>query len=246
MADAKYGPWLKLRRAKEHIADLNAWHRWWLRDPHPYQITREERGDAAYYHFQLVKPIPVAWGMMTGDAIHNLRSALDLLAYQLVIKNGRKPSEGTAFPIGRSAAHFGPKGSGSAFLKTIDTEAAKVIRALDPYQGGNDALWMLHRLDIGDKHHVLVPVTSALNLTVLKNWNIDAPPLPLPGPPAKALKDGDVLFGMPLDLDRQMKTYYVIEIALDYPTVLGKSFVTTLRELAGTVEEAIDLFRTFV
>lgn len=35
-----------------------------------------------------------------------------------------------------------------------------LLKALKPYKGGNEPLWGLNRLDILDKHRLLVPVAA--------------------------------------------------------------------------------------
>jgi hypothetical protein len=45
-------------------------------------------------------------GVIAGDAVHNLRSALDHLAWQLALLNTAKPHPRTQFPIARSESEF--------------------------------------------------------------------------------------------------------------------------------------------
>ncbi|GAC1399098.1 MAG: hypothetical protein NVSMB56_14050 [Pyrinomonadaceae bacterium] len=56
----------------------------------PYRIEREsdpQTGYNVYRVFDIQTP-PVEIGLLAGDVIHNLRSVLDHLAYQLVYVNG--------------------------------------------------------------------------------------------------------------------------------------------------------------
>ena len=41
------------------------------------------------------------WALVLGDCAHNLRSALDYLAHELVRANGGNPDEDTEFPVSR-------------------------------------------------------------------------------------------------------------------------------------------------
>ena len=41
----------------------------------------------------------VEWSLILGDLLHNLRSALDHLAWQLVVDGGGTPSQDTNFPV---------------------------------------------------------------------------------------------------------------------------------------------------
>ena len=50
------------------------------------------------FKFRVRAPIPVDLSLVIGDAVHNLRSALDHLAWQLVLANGQTPTTQTAYP----------------------------------------------------------------------------------------------------------------------------------------------------
>jgi hypothetical protein len=97
--------------------------------------------------------VPVEIALIAGDAIQNLVSALDHLAYQLVMvgSNDNPPNrKWIYFPIADDAAKYESK-------KLIRIEGAresaiKAIDALKPYKGGNDRLWALYRLNSIDKH----------------------------------------------------------------------------------------------
>jgi hypothetical protein len=115
----------------------------------------------------LARKLPPRFSVLAAECIHNLRSALDQLAWQLVIANGGKPSGLTRFPLllkdpagneKMTSAYNGSVAGMSAAAKTY-------ILGLQPYQpgnGGNDhKLRILHDLNITDKHHTLVIVKNA-------------------------------------------------------------------------------------
>jgi len=85
-----------------------------------------------------------------GDAIHNLRSALDHLAWHLSHWETGEPSEGCAFPIARSLPDY--ESIKTRKVAGMSPEAQEAIDKLRPYKGGNEPLWMIHYLDIVDKH----------------------------------------------------------------------------------------------
>jgi hypothetical protein len=91
--------------------------------------------------------------MSAGDAIHNLRSALDHLAWQLSHWDNWKPTERCAFPIGFSLEDYNHKKVTA--VKGMSPEAQKAIDLRKPYKHGNDLLYAIHRLNIVDKHHQL-------------------------------------------------------------------------------------------
>ena len=77
---------LKLARALHHIHGLEAEAARWLKKPpvklhHSADLATAERLILA----ELLEPVPGELAAMTGDALHNLRSALDNLAYELAL-----------------------------------------------------------------------------------------------------------------------------------------------------------------
>lgn len=66
----------------------------------------EPSGDLVYRSRVDAQP-PVEWSVLIGDIVHNARSALDHLAYALVIRDGGTPDEHTYFPITDQATGFG-------------------------------------------------------------------------------------------------------------------------------------------
>ena len=110
-------------------------------------------------------PLPSSLSLLAGDVIHNLRSALDHLIYQLVIANGAKPDTSTAFPLWRTKALFMAKCPGSA--KGMSQKAFDILYGLKPYKRGNPSLWTLHRLDIIDKRRLLLAVAEAHRNTII-------------------------------------------------------------------------------
>jgi hypothetical protein len=131
----------------------------------PYGIQRRdnpETGECTFYLTQ-VPDIPPRLVAIIGDALHNLRSALDHLAWQLVIKAGNIPTNVTAFPICDSAKHH--QHESRKRLKGMSQNAIDAIDNLKPYKGGGDPdnlLWCLHRLNAIDKHRLLVTTGTRL------------------------------------------------------------------------------------
>src|SRR5208283_3271512 len=152
---------IKIERAKKHFADLEAAV---VSSRGKYTTVVIRKNDLPMTGvFQMgpgnpplydVTQIPVDVISAAGDIVHNLRSALDHLAYQLaeVGTPGKEPSRRVEFPIAKDAATY--KAEKARKVEGIRPEAVKVIDALQPYKGGcnGDALWRIHELDNIDKH----------------------------------------------------------------------------------------------
>jgi len=94
---------------------------------------------------------------IVGELVHDLRSALDHLAWCLVTENGGTPDQDTTFPILKKP----PTKDGVRVLPNVSggvSDAARtLIERAQPYWPIDvnveyDALWLLHRLSNIDKH----------------------------------------------------------------------------------------------
>jgi hypothetical protein len=113
---------------------------------------------------------------IAGDVIHNLRSALDHLANQLVLVGLIATPLSTPlteaewrqieFPICDGIAKY--KSSKAGKVKGMTPMAKEAIDRLKPYKGGNDALWRIHELDNIDKHRTLF--TVARDFLFTSDW----------------------------------------------------------------------------
>src|SRR5690242_18623488 len=96
------GPLWKIDRAKTHTAELHtALRGFFATDPQPYEVIEEinpQTGDKRAWVKVNSEPDP-RWALVIGDIIHNLRSALDLLYSQLLIRNGLVAQKSDFFPI---------------------------------------------------------------------------------------------------------------------------------------------------
>ncbi|MGB8590209.1 MAG: hypothetical protein WA755_05465 [Candidatus Acidiferrales bacterium] len=110
------------------------------------------------------------WALMTGDVVHNLRSALDHLVCQLAILQGNTVSSckknRLAFPACIDPVAF--KRDARRIKNLIHPEAFALIEELQPYSaahslGGSPTasnLWILSELDIIDKHRIVLAVAA--------------------------------------------------------------------------------------
>lgn len=95
---------------------------------------------------------------LIGEFLHNLRSALDHLAWRLVEKGGGVPNEHTSFPILKVAPTANKKGitPPPTVIGGVSQKAMAVIECAQPYKWGarfaEHPLWLLHELWNIDKH----------------------------------------------------------------------------------------------
>jgi hypothetical protein len=150
----------KIDRANTHIRDLEAEVKAFLSGK-PYIIgtKRDAETRRLVYYLTSVASTPICFSTIAGDAIQNLRSALDHLAYQLVIVGpGKTPSTHTSFPITDNVETYK---RWRMRTKGMHADAIRRIDELEPYKGGNDTLWRIYKLDNIDKHRMLLTAGSA-------------------------------------------------------------------------------------
>lgn len=158
---------LKINRAKRHIEEFRSEALKFL-ESGPVHVVVEERPEfpahLGVYGFvaRIRAGVPHDLSAIIGDAFHNLRTSLDLMATDLVRLNG-KNAEGVYFPFAKNADEL----DAQIRLKRMNRaspEAIKLVREQKPYIGGNAPLRALHDLDIRDKHQALIPSLAAVQL----------------------------------------------------------------------------------
>jgi hypothetical protein len=186
-----------------------------------------------------------------------------------VRSEGNKDTGGTKFPVFDNVTTFTNafKTGVPSQIKGAPKAAVDLIKAGKPYKGGEDAFWKLHRLDILDKHKLLVPVNVASSESVIFDLahafdNLrDVPPelavpqelsIPPGIQPAKRqfpLKDGAELYRVNAQArndpmaQMHMNPQFGFEVAFgEGEVVKGEPLISTLYELIQFVEGYIKRF----
>jgi hypothetical protein len=159
-------PYLKTTRAKEHLETLKGEVRIFC-ESNPHNFIFEDDIEKQL-HIVRVKfaETPDRIPLIAGDALQNLRSALDHLVWNLAKLTLPYP-EGTQFPIfeAPNARLFNRRTRG------VPAKAADLIESLQPYNGGdvrNHLLWKLNKLCNVDKH-MRIPVHGAAGMVWWSN-----------------------------------------------------------------------------
>ncbi len=132
----------KLKRAKEHHSTLITEWNIWCKHQANLRFCYVRR-DGPWY-VVMVQPFPqpnIRFSIIAGDIIHNLRCALDHLIWQLVLRDGHKPSRRNEFPIYESEERFRDEKFrkkkpqlGVLYGITVDGDAWTIIERSQPYQ----------------------------------------------------------------------------------------------------------------
>jgi hypothetical protein len=231
------GTFAKLDRADHHVANLYSEVQVWG-GREPYSLIEEDNPEKTerIYRVKIDHPPDVlGWGVQVGDAIHNLRSALDTLAWQAAGGDGVAP-DWTEFPIFKDQSRYLNTGRGGGLYKisgVADPNHRALFEKCQPWRNPDghdkDALWMLHEFDRIDKHRVVTPVfTVALKATgqVLVTYEneeaaqqADAAPPILKSPPQAPVEDGAevlrILTPSPF-VEMQMNSRVDLGVSLQY------------------------------
>jgi hypothetical protein len=149
------GARLRLDRAKWHMDELDQTFRSYLAT---IQFEHHPEFPNSPWKFEVVEdPITATFPVILGEAIQNMRTALDYLVYELVIHTrGRKPRNPTQFPLNVAASEFFRR---RYQISELPGELRRRIRKLQPYQTKHPRihpLAVLGRLSNTDKHRLLL------------------------------------------------------------------------------------------
>ena len=243
-----HGIKLKLHRARAHLDQLTEeWDGLSSSDAYRYERVVSDGGKE---HVLRVVETPEQldrFSLQAGDCVHNMRSALDHLAWQLVLLNGGTPDRDTAFLI------QDPNQGTLRFTRGISSEAKAQLKAFlsgtEPYVDCRSMLWDLHQFDIWDKHCVLVVVASIVRQAVVKHdladgWYDEEPVVEFMDTPIS--RGADVLrirFDRPVAEDRvgiDPRAHLVVGSGQPGD---GRSLIPYLRDMLMVVGDITEAFR---
>lgn len=250
---------LKIKRAKEHAAELQRQLRTFL-DSSPYKVGAKHDLNTRklIYYVTSAESTPDCLPLFAGDVIQNLMSALDHLAYQIVCSDtGDNPPNPNwiYFPIAGDFQKYEAKKGGKMQGASQDSFAA--IDVLRPYKGGNDLLWALYRLNNIEKHRLLLTVGSqaaGINLGQLMAGDLLSASWPaeviaavesmntflIPADKGFPLVAGFELYVGAVDEKPNPKQQFRFDVAISEPGILeGKPLLDTVNEFTAVVENIV-------
>ncbi|HVV92102.1 MAG TPA: hypothetical protein VHD15_01670 [Hyphomicrobiales bacterium] len=251
-------PLLRVEWAEEHIRNLSRASDA-LFASGAYGLVVAENSKAQQRRLRIVPydPLPPHFGLRIGDAIHNLRSALDLATWEIVSPLNPRNPEQVQFPFVKKFE--GPQSLERAIEnRGINLASKNIIQAFResrPYDGGNKDLFGLHILDIADKHKLLVPAITILSINKLDLGAIDPGNMPnasLIGGRVRPNKEGHLPFfwtfkpgSPPINQNAVINASFGImfDTGLHFD---GEMVVPTLVRIATEVRRTIDHIRSAV
>lgn len=250
--DPFFGPWLKVERADHHILQLEAIFRASVGE-HMERVRRgrNKRVPAWGYGSSLPRHTPT----LIGDAVHNLRAALDHAWCELIQANGQTPGSQSYFPFHPEIDQLKSTLEGQeqqTDAKKPPLPKSSVVRCIiDEIQPAKDGagkrLYAIHTLDRADKHSVLLPASSAVQVGDITVQNPDGSVGGLFGGitfvKENANEDsGDFIrltgHGFDAKLAGDPQSAFDIRFG-DGTDLAGESIITTLKQLSNLVGETL-------
>jgi hypothetical protein len=237
---------IKTQRAREHLSQLNPLQRE-IASPEYLGTDIQRDGRDVVVRLTVKGSTPSRIGCIVGDVVHNLRTALDYLAYLAIEWNGGTPTRQTQFPVCSIEARF------SEIVKSqlagAPTPFIRLVEALQPFkcdQPSESVLGIVHRLDINDKHNRLLIsalMSSQVSLEFDEPGCLERQPI-LTIPPFP-LVDGAELARFRLAIGREVirppfKIGLGADLALvDESPIHGQPLTITLYQIIKQVESDI-------
>lgn len=160
---------LKVDRASKHIDELN--ELLGKMRPFSYVIETDTKTGNRSAFPKKNEAVIDAMALIIGDVVHNLRSALDHAFWKIVCGTERerffsiskrrltdRQETAVQFPFAKEANAL-DRAIQQRFAHYMGTGFYCALRQLRPHgpPGGNDLLYLIHEMDIIDKHKLLVP-----------------------------------------------------------------------------------------
>lgn len=173
MAGLPEGFRAKIGRAIEHLDALKKSIADFTVEGESYSVIKEANRESGEYIFRirvLKEPPLVQWSLIIGDCLHNLRSALDHLFIDLVLRKHPDPKtiknqRRIQFPLHSESSGF--KGHKPQNEEWVGADALAIVERLQPFnhpKGPNfSILGFLHEFDITDKHRLLLPAIQIMD-----------------------------------------------------------------------------------
>ena len=163
------GARLKIDRANRHIHELIHIITRFLDTDFCRLVTEPEEGNTGRNRLKVVASAdyPPHIPLIVGDAIHNLRSALDHVVVQITGID----ADFMGLPTGKKRYDIESKSTSYKTIKqTAPPFAQFILDEIQPYSGGKFKIWELGKLDIIDKHKLIIPT---INISSLMNFEVE-------------------------------------------------------------------------
>jgi hypothetical protein len=157
----------KVARANEHLETLRVELEEINRKRNPYALRLQGNSEGGYSLIlcgnEFLEP---RLGIILGDAVHNLRSALDYIIVALIAKSGAPLTTQHEFPIFADQGDYIAKAPRKLDGITFGRDEIASVQPFNQETPRHDPLFVVHHFSNADKHRVIseyVPIIYSLD-----------------------------------------------------------------------------------
>jgi hypothetical protein len=242
----------KIERAKEQINNLKSEIDAFF-DSGAYTVVEErdpETGERVF-RLRIQRAMPLRFTVIVGEIFHDLRSSLDQLICHLIRANHGRVTKDSGFPFSELAKDF--KSVRTRKVKGAGTKADRIVQAIKPYPGGNDALFRLHKANVSEKHALPTLIGTAYShrafdpTAVIRAMGSDVSPMTwiVTGKKGGQLKfpleDGDEVFRTQAQIKDEYDFGFFVAFS-QADVFKGEPLIPTLLQLTSLTEDTLKLF----
>lgn len=234
------GSRLKIERGKKHVFELKSVLGRYVKE-NVYRGAEQHGSEGEIRLLQIIRtePLPNEIPLIIGDAIHNLRAALDMAIWDSIPPEHRDRT--VMFPICETPEALQTqleKGKIGAHAPRI---ADIIINDIKSTKHGNSYLYGLHVLDIMDKHRLVIPVIDTIKLERASGSSTSDGEFFDRDFIIQWLRKGEATSTPPAEI--QIEDYQDVIFTIRFrkgQPFAGKSVIPTLNKLSGCVSRIID------
>lgn len=233
----------KLKWADEHFAKLNETLNAFYASAYQVMVQDDPNTGRRTYDIFIKRELPDSVPFLIGDVVHNLRSALDHVAYEIVKRGGGTPSQGLVFPIKDTRKEVVDAIKSEIQVAAGSDIVSLIVDGIQPHEGGKGhPLWVLHRLDCIDKHRELLPTADAISFDHIEA--VDEEGTTYTGLSLTWVRGGKLSFpdyvkGKNLHIKKQGRLYVGVQFK-NVDCAEGELVIPTLNRLRSTVAKTVD------
>jgi hypothetical protein len=236
------GSRLKVERANRHIQEIKSTLDTFLKSEFCELLVEPEgnSGNGILKLYLRAEP-PSEIALMVGDAVHNLRAAMDYITSHYVGKGNDR----ITLPMGKKRDNV-IKSAPYAFIKKALPDLADfIVDKIQPYEGGNFSVWETGSLDNIDKHKLLIPTFSIQGIA---NVVVEGEDRSVFGPCSLLVQGTRVVSPVAFSAKAKITNYGQPTANIFFPQgscFENKAVIPTLLQLSQFMLKAIEAFEDF-
>jgi hypothetical protein len=159
-ADSK----IRLSQAKKHILAFERRIKVFFEKEQYTEVIEQDSIRDSVHKIKFTEPFIDDLAAIATDVVDNLRASLDYAWHTLAVASKAiVETDEATFPFLNNASKF--ENTIKRGFKKFHPEIIALLRSFQPYKGGNDLLWALHRIAATNRHRMLAPVILKAGLS---------------------------------------------------------------------------------